>query len=152
GTLWKIVGDILVPRALNSNIFGTLRSIPAPQSMVSTPEGAYMLLLAGNGTAYLYDAHVDDFASTRTVISPPITGFYRRVAAGPGGQYFLVNDQILNIALTPIGSAGTGPIGGGGLPTPGGPTSGRPIAAVATVGAQTFARFSTPPRANANAA
>jgi len=153
GTLWKIVGDTLVPRTLNSNIFGALRSIPAPQSMVSTPEGAYMLLLAGNGTAYLYDANVDDFVSTRTIISPPITGYYGPVAAGSGGQYFLVNDQILNIALTPVGSGGgTGPIGGGGLPTPSGPTSSRPVAAVAAVGAQTFVRFSTPPRANANTA
>jgi uncharacterized protein (TIGR03437 family) len=153
GTLWKIVGDTLVPRTLNTNIFGTLRNIPAPQSMVSTPEGAYMLLLAGNGNAYLYDANVDDFVSTRTVISPPITGYYGPVAAGPSGQYFLVNDQILNIALTPIGSAaGTGPVGGGGLPTPGGPTvASRPVAAIATVGAQTFARFSTPLRANATA-
>ena len=34
GTLWKIVGDKVTPRPLNTNIFGTARSIPAPQTMV----------------------------------------------------------------------------------------------------------------------
>jgi len=56
---------------------------------------------------------------------------YGPIAAGPNGQYFLVNDQVLNQALTPISSSGTGPTGGGALPSPGGPAStGRPVAAV----------------------
>jgi uncharacterized protein (TIGR03437 family) len=124
--------------------------------MTSTPEGAYMLLLAGNGTAYLYDASVDDFVTAKQVVSPPIVGYYGPVAAGPNGQYYLVNDQVLNSALTSIaGGTGIGPInGGGGLPTPGGPTvttTTRPVAAVAAVGAQSYARFSLPIRANATA-
>jgi uncharacterized protein (TIGR03437 family) len=152
GTLWKIVGDKVTPRTLNTNVFGTARSLPAPQTMVSTPEGSFVLILAGNGTAFLYSAADDDFVAARSVIPTPIAGYYGPIAAGPNGQYYLVNDQVLNQALTPIGSTGTGPTGGGGLPTPGGPSStGRLVAAVAAVGGSSYARFSIPVTA-ANAA
>src|SRR5262249_42200121 len=145
GTLWKIVGDSVLPRPLNVNIFGTVRTIPAPFTMTSTPEGAYVLLLAGNGTAYLYSASDDDFVAARAVVTGAITGYYGAIAAGPNGQYFLVNDQILNQALVPTGFTVTGPVGGGGLPGQGGPAAtGRPVAAVTALSAQTFARFSTP--------
>ena len=150
GTLWRIVGNTVTPRTLNPNIFGTARTIPAPQSMASTPEGSFMILLGGTGTAYLYDATLDDFTASRAVITAPISGYYGPIAAGPAGQYYLVNDQLLNEALTPIGAGGTGPVsGGGGLPSPGGPT-GRPVSAVTAIGPQTYARFSTPVLAAAN--
>ena len=111
-----------------------------------------MLILAGNGTAFLYSSADDDFVAARSVIPTPIAGYYGPIAAGPNGQYYLVNDQVLNQALTPIGSSGTGPVGGGGLPAPGGPSSsGRPVAAVAAVGGSSYARFSIPVTA-ANAA
>jgi uncharacterized protein (TIGR03437 family) len=145
GTLWKIVGNSVTPRPLNTNIFGTARSIPAPQTMASTPDGSYVLILGGNGTAFLYSASDDDFVAARSVIPTPITGYYGPIAAGPNGQYYLVNDQVLNQALTPIGSGGTGSTGGGALPSPGGPSStGRPVAAVAAVGGSSYARFSIP--------
>jgi uncharacterized protein (TIGR03437 family) len=151
GTLWKVVGSTVQPRTMNTTVFGTVRNIPAPQSMVASPDGAYMMLLAGNGTAYLYDSTLDDFVTGRTVLATPITGYYGPVAAGPVGGYFLANDQLLNAALTSQGgSGGTGPTGGGGLPTPGG-SAGRPVAAVTAVNAQMFARYSTPVRANAAA-
>lgn len=151
GTLWKVVGNSVQPRTLNATVFGNTRVIPGPQSLAATADGAYMILLAGNGAAYLYDSTIDDFVIGRTVINPPITGYYGPVAAGPLGAYYLANDQLLNASLTSQGgSGGTGPIGGGGLPTPGG-TTGRPVAAVVAVNAQTFARFSTPVRANATA-
>lgn len=146
GTLWKIVGGSVLPRPLNANIFGTARSVPGPVSMVSTPEGSYVLLLTGNGTAFLYSASDDDFVAGRGVVTGPINGYYGPVAAGPNGQYYLVNDQILNQALVPIGTTGTGAIGpGGGLPGPGGPAiTTRPVAAVTAAGGQSFARFSIP--------
>lgn len=156
GTLWKIVNNTLAPRTLNPNIFGTgVRAVPGPvQSMASTPEGGFVLLLAGNGSAYLYDASIDDFVSVRQVIPAPIQGYYGPIAAGPGGQYYLTDDQVLNQALTAIGSgAGTGPVGGGGLPSPSGPTGPtRPVSAVAAMGSQSFARFSMPVRASASVA
>ena len=145
GTLWKIVGNQVTLRPLNTNVFGTARSIPAPQTMVSTPEGSYVLILGGNGTAFLYSSDVDDFVSARSVVPTPISGYYGPVAAGPNGQYFLVNDQVLNVALTPNPLSGTGATGGGALPAPGGPSStGRPVAAVAAVGGSSYARFSIP--------
>jgi uncharacterized protein (TIGR03437 family) len=67
----------------------------------------------------------------------------------------LVNDQVLNQALTPIGTppTATGPTPGGGLPAPGGPSAAsRPVSAVAAVDAQSFVRFSVPLRASATAA
>lgn len=154
GTLWKIVGNAVAPRTLNTNIFGNVRAIAGPQSMTASPDGSFALIVAGNGNGYLYEAGLDDFISTRLVAAAPITGYYGPIAAGPGGQFYLFNDQVLNQALTPIGSApGTGPVGGGGLPSPGGPVAvGRPVAAVAAVNPQTYARFSTAPRANATAA
>jgi uncharacterized protein (TIGR03437 family) len=145
GSLWKVVGDKVLPRSLNTNIFGTARTIPAPQTMASTPEGNYVLILGGNGTAYLYSAADDDFITSRSVIPTPISGYYGPIAAGPNGQYYLVNDQLLDSALTPVGQTATGPVGGGGLPAPGGPTSsGRPVAAVAAVNGQNYARYSIP--------
>jgi uncharacterized protein (TIGR03437 family) len=150
GSLWKVVGATMEPRTLNTTIFNGARTITGPQSMAATPEGADMLVLAGNGTAYLYDSTADDFVRSASVIPTPITGYYGPIAAGPGGQYYLTNDQLLNSALTSQSTASTGPTGGGGLPTPSGPTSGsRPIAAVAAVAAQTYARFSMPLRASA---
>src|SRR5262249_32090707 len=89
----------------------------------------------------------DDFVSARSVIAAgtAIQGYFGPIAAGPNGQYFLVNDQVLNQALTPVSSTSTGPVGGGGLPTPGGPTgAGRPVSAVAALNGQMFARYSTP--------
>ena len=119
--------------------------------MAASADGGFLLVLAGNGSAYLYDATIDDFVTGRTVIPNPITGYYGPVAAGSNGQYYLTNDQLLNPALTPVGSSGgTGPVGGGGLPAPGGPAAaGRPVAAVAALGAQSFARYSMPVRASA---
>lgn len=150
GSLWKVVGNSMEPRTLNPTIFNGARTIPGPQSMAATPEGSNLLVLAGNGTAYLYDSTADDFVRAASVIPTPITGYYGAIAAGPNGQYYLTNDQLLNSALTSQTSAATGPTSGTGLPSPGGPTlSSRPVAAVAAVGGQSYARFSMPPRASA---
>jgi uncharacterized protein (TIGR03437 family) len=137
GTLWMIVGATVMPRTLNTDVFGTVVAIPAPQTMASSPEGSFVLLLGGNGGAYLYSAADDDFVAARQVIPTPIQGYYGPIAAGPGGQYYLVNNQVLNQALTPIGTSAT--------------AASRPVSAVAAVDAQNFVRFSVPPRASATA-
>ena len=155
GSLWKIVGNTVIPWTLDPNVFGTTTRIASPQSMVATPEGAYVLVLGGSGIGYLYDASVDDFVSAVQVIPTPISGYYGPVAAGPNGNYFLANAQILNLALTTVGSGAgvTGPVSSSGLPSPSGPsTTSRPVSAVAAIGAQSFARFSTPTRTSATAA
>lgn len=149
GTLWRVIGDEAVPRRVSA-VIGSA-TIPAPRTLVATPNGEYMLLLAGNGNAYLYDSLVDDFVAARQVATAPIQGFFGPVSAGPRGQYFLVNDIVLNQSLSPI--AGTGGIGAGGVPErPGAtaPTS-RPVAAVFAASGAVYAKFSQPIRANANA-
>jgi uncharacterized protein (TIGR03437 family) len=70
------------------------------------------------------------------VIPAPIAGYYGPIAAGPNGQYFLTDDQVLNLALTAVGTS----------------TPARPIAAVTAVGANSYARFTTPVRASATVA
>ncbi len=152
GTLWRVVGDEAVPRRVSA-VIGTA-TIPAPRTIAATPNGEYMLLLAGNGNAYLYDALVDDFVAARQVATAPIQGFFGPVSAGPRGQYFLVNDIVLNQSLSPIaGSGGTG--AGGGAVVPGRPTptasNTRPVAAVYAASGAVYAKFSQPIRANANA-
>jgi uncharacterized protein (TIGR03437 family) len=162
GSLWKISGNTAVPRTLNTAVFGTARTLAGPvRTMVSTPGGEFVLALAGNGTAYLYDAQADDFVLSKAVVTPPIQGFYGPVAAGPRGSYYLVNGLVLNQSLTLINTVPTlgtvGPITGPvfGFPARPGttatPTS-RPVAAVSAVTGNMFARFSTPTRSSANQA
>jgi uncharacterized protein (TIGR03437 family) len=133
GTIWKVVGNEAVPRNL-SPIIGS-STIAAPRTMASTPGGEYILVVAGNGFVYLYDSLADEFVQGRQIFNNPITGFYGPVAAGPRGQYYMVNGAILNQSLTPVASA----------------TGTRPISAIASAGANTLARFSQPLRANAAA-
>ncbi len=161
GTLWKIDGDQAIPRTLNPAVFGTnVRTVaggnPSVRTMASTPGGEYVLLATGNGNAYLYDAGVDDYTIGRQVFSTTPTGLLGPVTAGPRGQYYAVNDTLLNPSLTPVASSPivVGPVTGGALPGrgPTTTTTSRPVAAVAAVNATTFARFSQPILANATAA
>ena len=140
GTLWKIIGDEAVPPRTASPLVGNL-AIPGQfRTMAATPGGEYVLILASNanvGTAYLYDALADDFVASRQLIAANQTGFYfGPIAAGPGGQYYVVNNMVLNRALTPVTPAVAGT---------------RPVSAVAAAGPNSFVRFSQPVRANANA-
>lgn len=155
GSLWRVEGNTMAPRKLNSLVFGSATTIstPAQASFASTPEGAYALLVAGNGVGYLYSASDDDFISTRTVVPTPITATYFGAAsAGPNGNYFVVDGIQLNSALTIVSTGVTGGTTPGGLPNPGGPSTSRPISAVAAVGAQSYVRFSTPVRASTSTA
>jgi uncharacterized protein (TIGR03437 family) len=137
GTLWKVSGSNLTPRPLNTNIFGSVRSMASPQSMAGTPDGAYVLVLSGTGAGFLYDAGIDDFVNARQIVATPITGNFGPIAAGPGGQYYLVNGLVLNAALTTSG------FGSAGL---------RPVAAVAAAGSQSFVRFTSAVRSSSTAA
>ncbi len=153
GTLWRVVGNEMVPRT-TSQIIGTA-TIPGPRSLAATPNGEFALLMAGNGNVYLYDASVDDFVQSRQVAINPIQGFYGPVAAGPRGQYFVANGLVLNQSLSPISGTGLTPTtpvqGGGGFPGfPGFPgvvttvSTTRPIAAVAAGNGTTYARLTIP--------
>ncbi len=136
GTLWRVVGDEAVPRAISPIIGST--TVPAPRTVSVTPNGEFLFLLAGNGNAYLYDAQVDDYVQARQVAPAPVTGYFGPVSAGPRGQYYLVNGLVLNQSLSPVS---------GVTPTPG---QTRPIAAVIAGSGNVYARFSQPVIANAN--
>lgn len=157
GSLWRVVGNQVLPRTLNTAVFGTSRTLSGPsQTMASTPGGEYIFLLAGNGAGYLYDASVDDWVAQRQLFTtsantstlPVIQGYYGPIAAGPQGQYFLANGIIFNQSLTEIGAvptpAQTGVVTG--TITPGGTaaTTPVPVSAVAASNARTFLRFSQP--------
>lgn len=135
GTLWQVVDDEALPRKVSPVIGST--TVQTPRTMVSTPGGEYALLLAGNGNAYLYDAMSDDYVLSQSVATTPIQGYYGPLSAGPRGQYFVVNGQILNSTLTPIAGTTTGS---------------RPVAAVAAVNSTMVARFTQPVLANATTA
>ena len=140
GTIWRAVGDELVPRDLSAIIGAT--TIPAPRTMTATPNGEYALLLAGNGNVYLYDALADQFVQSRTVFAGTSlnSGFYGPVAAGPRGQYFLVNNTVLNQSLTPLFSAQSNTAAIGGRPGQAMTFSNTPIPAVTPVGPNSFLR------------
>src|SRR5204862_1194625 len=46
GSLWRVVGNQVLPRALNTSVFGSSRTLSGPtQTMASTPNGEFIFLL-----------------------------------------------------------------------------------------------------------
>jgi uncharacterized protein (TIGR03437 family) len=147
GRLWRAVGNELLPRVSVPAISSANAPVvPQPRTMAATPNGEYMILMAGNGFVYLYDSGVDDFVLGRQIFTNPIQGYYGPVGAGPGGRYFLANGTVLNSALTPIGSAGAVVVPQGANQQ----TLNRPISAVTPLSATQYVRFAQPIRAQAN--
>jgi uncharacterized protein (TIGR03437 family) len=83
-------------------------------------------------------------ASHQVFTTATATGYVGPVAAGPKGQYYVVNGTLLNQALVPAAT------GGGAGAGPG--AAARLVSAVAAFGNSRFAIFSPPPTAGANAA
>jgi uncharacterized protein (TIGR03437 family) len=140
GTLWSVAGNTAVPRGvsrlLGQTPAGLPVAIPIPSSMVATPGGEYILLVTGTGIADLYDATADDWVASRQVFTAATqTGYIGPVAAGPRGQYFVVNGTTLNSALVPAGSSNA-----------------RLVSAVAAMNNNTFAVFSPPAVTGVNTA
>ncbi|MEZ5352327.1 MAG: hypothetical protein R2762_06785 [Bryobacteraceae bacterium] len=150
GTMWRVIGNEASPRRFNTQVIPAnnqgVQILPAPRTMAASPNGEVILVVAGNGFVYLYDATQDDFVQSRQVVSNPIRGYYGPVSVGPRGQYFLVNGLVLNQALTPVANAGQLPTGN----TAGGATNDRPVASVAAIGLTSFARFTPSFINNAN--
>ena len=161
GTLWKVVGNTVVPRKpLNPAIFGTATGVTGALSMVSTQDGQFVLLVAATGTTgtgYLYSAAADDFVRSATVLTAPLTGYLGPVAAGPAGEYYIVDGNLFDSSLTLLvsgnGSSTTiGPIGPGpGFPIPVTTLTTRPVSALAAVSPNSYLSFSTPIRASTTA-
>jgi len=136
GQLWHVVGNTAEPRGV-STIIGSNPNTGAPNTigggvMATTPEGRYILVASTSGFVYLYDATVDDFVAGRQLFTIPPTGYTGPIAAGPNGQYFLLDGMLLNQALVQVATAP-------GL-----------VSAVAPMGASNYAIYS-PPASTANA-
>ena len=150
GTLWRVVGNELVPRSI-SPVIGTT-TLNAPRTMAATPNGENVIVMTGNGFVYLYDALSDEFVQGRQIFTTAQTraGYFGPIAAGPRGQYFLVNGTVLNQSLTPVFTATAGVAVAarpGTLPT----AQNAPISSVTPVGASNFLRLSLPVPAQGNA-
>ncbi len=141
GTLWQVIGNEAVPRPL-SPVIGSL-TVPAPRTMAATPGGEYILLVAGanNTMAYLYDATADEYVLARQIVTGAAQGFLGPIAAGPRGQYYVVNGMLFNQSLTRVADAPTIQ-----MPARAGQTitMNRPVAAVTPVSATAYARFVQP--------
>ncbi len=142
-SIWQVIGDQAVPRPASQvigSVNGLPRTLPGPISMAATPAGENIIIAAADGSVYLYDALADDFVQSRQYTSFAQSagmGYYGSVAAGPRGQYYVVNGVVLNQALSPVNGTAF--------------TSSRPISGVYPISATQFARFTQPVRANANA-
>jgi len=66
------------------------------QTMLASPDGASIMLLGGNGTAYLYDALSDAYTSSHQLFTAPIIGYYGPLGASPNAKYLLANGLVMN--------------------------------------------------------
>lgn len=146
GGLWQVVGNTAIPRPVSSVIGATpvLGTNNGPAfSMLATPDNAFILTMAGNGNAYIYDATADTYVAGRLLFNP-IQGYYGVIGALPGGNYFTSNGLILNRSLNALG--------GSALPSGQGPiTPQRNVAAVTPLNGTQYLRLTTPVRANITA-
>jgi YVTN family beta-propeller protein len=160
GTLWRLFGNTATPRPASAiisptNTTTTTLAAPAQFSLAQTPGGEYLVALAGNGNAYLYDALSDAFTVARTINTNPIQSYYGPAVGATRGLFFLVNGLILSPALSVIGGAERP---GLVTTTPGAPqqpptqtvvsTGQRHVAAFTPVSDTQFVRMTLPVRQN----
>jgi YVTN family beta-propeller protein len=161
GGLWSVVGSQATVRApdpvikaANSN---NAALAGAPNFfMMATPDNKYILTLAGNGLAFLYDATADAYVTAGLLFPTPIQSYYGPLGAAAGGTYYLAGGLILNSSMTIIGgSANPGvttfqpPPAPGQLPTTTVVNAGnRNVAALTPLDANNFLRLTTPVRAS----
>ena len=147
GYLWKVTGGTAAPRAAspvingNTNTAQTAISAPTTSGMLASDDFTSIVLLNGNGTAYLYDALADQYTASRQLFTTPITGYYGPLGIANAKSYFLENGLVTNASLTPIGGATTASA----------TTGTRNVAAVAPVDSSTFVRMTTPVRTSLTA-
>lgn len=155
GGFWRVIGNQAVPRPAN-NI--TPVTIPGPTSMTATPGGEYVLTMAGNSNAYLYDALADSYTAARQLYDQAPVSYFGPAAGGTAGTYFLANGLILSPSLAIIGgSERPGVTQFGPPPAPGQPPTQtivsngqRNVASVYPLTENIFLRMTTPVRQNLN--
>lgn len=137
GGQWKVVGGNAVPRAvgtLTPTVFST------PVTMLASPDNTRILTLAGNGSAYLYDAAADSYIASTTLFTSFQSQFYGPLAAGPGQAWYALGGLYTNPSLTVLG----------GIAIPTAATGTRNIVATAPFDQNNILRLSTPVRASIN--
>ncbi|HUS07812.1 MAG TPA: beta-propeller fold lactonase family protein [Bryobacteraceae bacterium] len=153
GTFWHVIGDQATPRIANSV---TPVSIPGPQYMAASPGGEYILTVAGNGNAYLYDASIDTYTAARQLFDQTPVSYFGPIAAAQKGSYFVFGGLTLSSALSVIGGAERpGQTQFGPPPAPGQPPTQtivsaglRNVASIYPIDENTFVRLTTPVRQN----
>lgn len=139
GTLWELSGNVLLPRkasaVIGTNAQGQPNTLTAPYTMASSAGGESAIVLDGSGNGYLYDSATGDFVKKAALVSGTIQGYFGPVAAGPRGQYFLVNGILLNAGLGTVATLSGTPM----------------ISAVAPIGPTSYARFHQPARTGTSA-
>lgn len=155
GTQWRLIGNEATPRQVNSV---TPNVIAGPnQSMIATPGGEYIVTLAGNGNAYLYDALADAYLTGRLLYDQPPVSYFGPMTAAPNAAYFVAGGMTLNSALALIGgSERPGQTMFGPPPGPGQPPTQtivsagqRNVASSYAIDEHRFVRLTTPVRQNA---
>lgn len=153
GSFWRVIGNQAVPRQAN-NI--TPVTVTGPISMVATPGGEAILTMAGNSSAYLYDALADTYTASRQLYDQAPVSYFGPLAGSKDGAYFLANGLILSPSLAIIGgSERPGVTQFGPAPAPGQPPTQtivsngqRNVASVYPLDDKRFLRMTTPVRQN----
>ena len=157
GSFWRLIGNTATVRAANPV---TPVTIGGPISMVTSPGGEYILTMAGNSNAYLYDALADTYTAARQLYDQAPVSYFGPLAAGKEGTYFLANGLILSPSLAVIGGTERPGVTQFGPPAaPGQPPTQtivsngqRNVASVSSLNENIFLRMTTPVRQNLNAA
>lgn len=153
GGFWKVVGNTATVRTAQTLLPAT---IAGPRYMSATPGGEQVVTMSGTGTAYLYDALIDQYVSSRLVYNQAPIGYFGPLAGAPAGAFYLAGGQILSSALTPVGGSErpgvtqfNQPTQPGQFPTQTIVSAGqRNVAAVAPLTDRAFLRMTTPVRQN----
>lgn len=155
GSFWRLIGNSATVRPANSV---TPATIPGPISMVTSPGGEFILTMAGNSNAYLYDALADTYTAARQLYDQAPVSYFGPLGAGKEGTYFLANGLILSPSLAVIGGTERpGVTQFGPPPAPGQPPTQtivsngqRNVASIYPLSENLFLRMTTPVRQNLN--
>jgi YVTN family beta-propeller protein len=156
-TFWRLLGNQAVPRIGNAV---TPATVANPPYLSASPDGQYLLALAGNGVGYLYDALIDNYTVSRQIYDQTPISYFAPVTAAPNANFFIVSGLVLNSALAVIGGSerpgqtiftpGQGP---GQPPIQQTVSAGqRNVASTYATSETSFARLTTPVRQNPTAA
>jgi YVTN family beta-propeller protein len=156
GTFWRVVRNQAVPRVANAVLPASGSIGNSPQYMAATPGGEYILTLATNGTAYLYDALADTYTTARLLYDQPPVSYFGPIAAAPNANFFVVSGMVLSSGLSLAGGSERPgatqvgpPVAPGQPPTQTIVSAGqRNVAAVFAIDESRFVRLTTPVRQN----